>query len=79
MPSWACLEWSSSCGAVVKLRASDSISFPDPIPPTLFLDTDPLVFQGTPWITNLPVVPEPSPALLLLLATALFLHRRHRR
>ncbi|MFM1561756.1 MAG: PEP-CTERM sorting domain-containing protein [Roseibacillus sp.] len=32
-----------------------------------------------PWITNLPVVPEPSPALLLLLATALFLHRRHRR
>ena len=54
-------------------------SFPDPIPPTLFLDTDPLVFQGTPWITNLAVVPEPSPALLLLVATALFLHRRHRR
>ena len=55
-----------------------AISSPPPQAPIFnFGDPNILVFQGaTPYMTDIPLVPEPSSALLLLMASGLWLHRR---
>lgn len=52
---------------------------PSPPPPFISLDIQPLVFQGTPFVTSIPIsAPEPSSTLLVTFATGFLVYRRKR-